>query len=160
MLSNLGWRSLKYRRYDTRLATFFKIYHGLVAVPMPSCTSRQTARFPYGALWCKIAKKYNVVLLSFNFSSKLMRAANYVRICQNPFCGEVHYLKTKMIQIKPYIICSSHQLGLEVRYYVVPFFAILQDKRNIFSFYATFFRLAALFMKFLTRVTIEMSNDL
>ena len=78
------------------------------------------------------------MLLSFDFSSTLMGAANQVRICQNPFCCEVHYLTTKMIQIKPYIICSSHQLGLEVRYYVVPFFAILQDKRNIFSFMRLF----------------------
>ena len=36
MLSNLGWRSLGYRRYDARQAMFFKIYHGLAAVPMSS----------------------------------------------------------------------------------------------------------------------------
>ena len=36
MLSNLGWRSLEYRRYDLRLAMFYKIQYSLVAVPMPS----------------------------------------------------------------------------------------------------------------------------
>ena len=35
-LSNLGWRSLEYRRYDSRLAMFYKIQYGLVAVSMPS----------------------------------------------------------------------------------------------------------------------------
>ena len=36
MLSNLGWRSLEYRRYDSRLQ------YGLVAVPMPSYFERLT----------------------------------------------------------------------------------------------------------------------
>ena len=36
MLGNLGWRSLEHRRYDSRLAMFYKIQYGLVAVPMPS----------------------------------------------------------------------------------------------------------------------------
>ena len=34
--SNLGWRSLEYCCNDARLAMFFKIYHSLVAVPIPS----------------------------------------------------------------------------------------------------------------------------
>ena len=38
MPSNLGWRSLEYRRYDSRLATF--IQYGLVAVQMPSYFER------------------------------------------------------------------------------------------------------------------------
>ena len=33
MLSNFGWRSLEYRRNDSRLAMFYKIQYGLVAVP-------------------------------------------------------------------------------------------------------------------------------
>ena len=35
MLSQLGWRSLGSRRHDSRLLMFYKIVHGLVAVPMP-----------------------------------------------------------------------------------------------------------------------------
>lgn len=35
MLEKLGWRSLGNRRCDSRLLMFFKIVHGLVAVPMP-----------------------------------------------------------------------------------------------------------------------------
>ena len=35
MLGNLGWRSLEYRRYDSRLAMFYKIQYGLVAITMP-----------------------------------------------------------------------------------------------------------------------------
>ena len=36
MLINLGWRSLEYCLYDSRLAMFYKIQYGLVAVQMPS----------------------------------------------------------------------------------------------------------------------------
>ena len=35
MLNTLGWRSLKNRRSDARLCLFYKIIHGLVAVPLP-----------------------------------------------------------------------------------------------------------------------------
>ena len=40
MLGNLGWRSLENRHYDARLTMFYKIQHGLVAVPMPSYFER------------------------------------------------------------------------------------------------------------------------
>ena len=36
MLSNLGWRSLENRCTNTRLAMFYKIVYGLVAIPLPS----------------------------------------------------------------------------------------------------------------------------
>ena len=36
MLSSLGWCSLEYHRYDSRLAMFYKIQYSLVAVSMPS----------------------------------------------------------------------------------------------------------------------------
>ena len=36
ILSNLGWQSLENRRTDTRLAMFYKIVYGLVAIPLPS----------------------------------------------------------------------------------------------------------------------------
>ena len=36
MLGELGWRSLEDRRTDARLCLFYKIVHGLVAVPLPS----------------------------------------------------------------------------------------------------------------------------
>ena len=35
MLCDLGWRSLEDRRTDSRLCLFYKIVHGLVAVPLP-----------------------------------------------------------------------------------------------------------------------------
>ena len=35
MLGDLGWRSLEDRRTDSRLYLFYKIVHGLVAVPLP-----------------------------------------------------------------------------------------------------------------------------
>ena len=35
MLSNLGWRSLELRRYDSRIAMFYKTVYELVAIPVP-----------------------------------------------------------------------------------------------------------------------------
>ena len=40
MLSNIGWRSLECRRYDSRLAMFYKLQ--IVAVSMPSYFERPT----------------------------------------------------------------------------------------------------------------------
>ena len=42
------------------------------------------------------------------------------------------------MQIKLYTICSSHQLGLEVEHYIVPFFAILHDKEILLVFMLLF----------------------
>ena len=36
MIETLGWRSLAQRRAHARLCLFYKIIHGLVAVPLPS----------------------------------------------------------------------------------------------------------------------------
>ena len=35
MVKQLGWRSLEQRRADARLCLFYKVIHGLVAVPLP-----------------------------------------------------------------------------------------------------------------------------
>ena len=35
MQDSLGWRSLEHRRYDSKLIMFYKIYHNLVAIPLP-----------------------------------------------------------------------------------------------------------------------------
>lgn len=35
LLQELGWRSLEQRRADARLCLFYRIVHGLVAVPLP-----------------------------------------------------------------------------------------------------------------------------
>ena len=42
MLNNIGWRSLEYRRYGSRLAMLYKIQQSLVAVSMPSYFERPT----------------------------------------------------------------------------------------------------------------------
>lgn len=44
MLDNLGWRSLELRRYDARIAMFYKIVYGLVAIPVPSYFERPTVQ--------------------------------------------------------------------------------------------------------------------
>ena len=49
MLSILGWRSLELRRYDSRIAMFYKIVYGLVAIPVPPYFERplvQTRHHP------------------------------------------------------------------------------------------------------------------
>ena len=50
MLSNLGWRLLELRRYDSRIGMFYKkIMYGLVAIPVPPHFERtmiQTCHHP------------------------------------------------------------------------------------------------------------------
>ena len=36
MLGRLGWRTIEQRRADSRLVLFYKIVHGLVAIPLPT----------------------------------------------------------------------------------------------------------------------------
>ena len=73
---------------------------------------------------------------------------------------KVVYLATKTIPIKPFTICISHHLGLEVETQRGAlhslFFAILHDKRNIFRqfFQPPYTEPVALFLKFPTRVFV------
>ena len=49
MLSNLGWWSLELWRYDSRIAMYYKIVYGLVAIPVPQYFERtmvQTRHHP------------------------------------------------------------------------------------------------------------------
>ena len=49
ILCNLGWRSLELRRYDSRIAMFYKIVYGLVTIPVPPYFERtmvQTRHHP------------------------------------------------------------------------------------------------------------------
>ena len=98
---------------------------------------------------------------SYRSSIELQIVYSFFRINFIVRYMKVVYLTTKTTRIKQNPICSSHKLGLEVERperstIHSPFLAILHDKRNIFSFYAIFFRLhkepAALFMKFPTMI--------
>ena len=102
----------------------------------------------------------SALLWSFNFLSKLMGAANvngFVRIRLVVRYMKVVYLTTKMIQIKLYTICSSHQLGLEVErpewstiFFIFLLFYMI--KRHI---YANFFRLHIQSLKFPTCESVK-----
>ena len=75
---------------------------------------------------------------SFNFFSKLMQVANCVWFCQNPFCCEVHegcLFHDKNVSDK-----ADHNLQLkdQSRTLQSPFFPILHDNRNAFSFNVIF----------------------
>ena len=47
MLDNLGWQSLELRRYDARIAMFYKIVYGLVVIPVLSYFERPTVQTPH-----------------------------------------------------------------------------------------------------------------
>ena len=56
-------------------------------------------------------------LWSFNFISKLMRAANFERFCPNPFCREVHegcLPDNKNDSDNTYTICSLYEPRHEI----------------------------------------------
>ena len=44
VLDNLRWWSLELRRYDARIAMFYKIVYGLVAIPVPSYSQTSIIR--------------------------------------------------------------------------------------------------------------------
>ena len=46
IIQDLGWRSLDQRRADARLCLFFKVIHGLVAVPLPDYMCSTQIEFP------------------------------------------------------------------------------------------------------------------
>ena len=37
IVKQLGWRSFEQRRADARLCLFYKVFHGLIALPLPDC---------------------------------------------------------------------------------------------------------------------------
>ena len=53
MLSNLGWRSLELRRYDSRIRIFYKIVYGLVAIPVPPYFERTMVQTRHHPLACR-----------------------------------------------------------------------------------------------------------
>ena len=66
MFSNLGWRSLELQRYDSRIAVFYKIMYGLVAIPVPPYFERtmvQTCHDPlaYRQIHTSVRARDNVV---------------------------------------------------------------------------------------------------
>ena len=76
--------------------------------------------FPFRAFMVQNSEKgeCSAPLWSFNFLSKLIELQivyGFVRILIVVRYIRVVYPTTKVIQIKPYTICSSHQLGLEVK---------------------------------------------
>ena len=98
---------------------------------------------------------------------KLMRDANCVRLyllSESFFIvrnmKDVNITKNKTIQIKPYTICSSYQLRLEVERpelrTIFSFLATLLKTKNNFSVYAIFlgsiYTPESLFMKLPNRV--------
>ena len=47
IMQDLGWRTLDQRRADARLCLFFKVIHGLVAVPLPDYVQYSNRIFRY-----------------------------------------------------------------------------------------------------------------
>ena len=71
MLGRLGWRTLEQRRADSRLVLFYKIVHGLVAIPLPTYVipfnrySRTTHSLAFRQLYARTDYyKYSFFLLA------------------------------------------------------------------------------------------------
>ena len=85
MFSNLGWRSLGLRRYDSRMAMLYKIVYGLVAIPVPpyfECTMVQTRHHPLA---------YRQIHTSFSYY--------YYSFFPMTFSGTGYQLISSLIQI-------------------------------------------------------------
>ena len=64
MLDNLGWRSLELRRYDARIAMFYKIVYGLVAIPVQSCFERPSVQTRHHPLTYRLCVCYYYFIFS------------------------------------------------------------------------------------------------
>ena len=67
MLDQLGWRSLAQRRADARLCLFYKIVHGLVAVPLPDyiIPTHRVSRYCHSMIFRQIHTGTNYYKYSF-----------------------------------------------------------------------------------------------
>ena len=71
-----------------------------------------------------------------------MPATNFVRFCQNPLCIEVHVgclphnknVSDKTVHHLQLTSAWIRSLKTRAKHYILLFFAILHDKRNISSF--------------------------
>ena len=66
-VDKLGWRTLELRRADARLCLFFKIVHGLVAVPPPECIepSNRISRYCHSMTFRQLQTSTNYYKYSF-----------------------------------------------------------------------------------------------
>ena len=71
MLSNLGWRLLELRRYNSRIAMFYQIVYGLVAIPVPPYFERtmvQTRYHPLAYRQIHTSFSYDFILSNDSYS--------------------------------------------------------------------------------------------
>ena len=67
MVKQLGWRSLEQRRADARLCLFYKVIHGLVAVPLPDYIhhSNRISRYCYSMTFRQVSTSTDYYKFSF-----------------------------------------------------------------------------------------------
>ena len=67
MVKQLGWRSLEQRRADARLCLFYKVIHGLVAVPLPDYIhhSNRISRYCHSMTFRQVSTSTDYYKFSF-----------------------------------------------------------------------------------------------
>ena len=67
MLDQLSWRTLEQRRADARLCLFYKMIHGIVAVPLPDYVqpTHRVSRYCHSMTFCQIHTNRNYYKYSF-----------------------------------------------------------------------------------------------
>ena len=67
IVENLGWRTLEQRRADARLCLFYKVAHGLVAVPLPDYIqySNRVSRYCHSMTFRQVSTSTDYYKYSF-----------------------------------------------------------------------------------------------
>ena len=67
IVQNLGWRTLEQRRADARLCLFYKVVHGLVAVPLPDYIeySNRISRYCHSMTFTQVSTSRDYYKYSF-----------------------------------------------------------------------------------------------
>ena len=70
MVKNLGWRTLEQRRADAGLCLFYKVVHGLVAVPLPDYIqySNRISRYCHSMTFRQVSTSTDYYKYSFHLA--------------------------------------------------------------------------------------------
>ena len=101
MVKQLGWQSLEQRRADTRLCLFYKVIHGLVAVPLPDYIhySNRISRYCHSMTFRQVSTSTDYYKFSF-FSLAIVQ--------WNSSLSLLHACKALMHSRQPSASCSTH----------------------------------------------------
>ena len=108
IVNNLGWRTLEQRQADARLCLFYKIVHGLVAVPLPDYiqTSNHFSRYCHSMTFRQFpGASYTLLKITINTPS-----FHWLLSSGMPFLKLLHAYQTLSPSRSQLVSCNTPSL--------------------------------------------------